>query len=145
MALSFLDWEDPSFQQQFPSVEHVLSGPGLCNLHAAISKRTSAPAAADIFAQANSDRHSAAALRLFTKVAGHVLGNLVLAVAAWDGVFLCGSVARSLASAADLPTLRQSFHGAGRMSGWLKRVPIALLTEEYPALKGLAVVPLDAS
>ena len=74
-----------------------------------------------------------------------MLGNQVLAVAAWDGVFLCGSVARSLVNTADLAILRQAFEGTGRMSGWMKRVPIAFLTEEYPALAGLAVLPLRLS
>ena len=146
MSLNFPDWPDIGMQRQFPSVEHVLSGRGLCNLHAAISKAaTPCAAAADIFSQAGTDPHCAAALRLFTQIAGNVLGNLVLAVAAWDGVFLCGSVARSLAKTADLAVFRQAFEGTGRMSAWMKRVPVALLTEEYPALAGLAVLPLRTS
>ncbi len=145
MSLNFPDWEDTGMQRQFPSVEHALSGRGLCNLHAAISKAASpCTTPAEVFSRANSDPHSTAALRLFTQIAGNVLGNLVLAVAAWDGVFLTGSVARNLAQTADLATLRQSFEGTGRMSAWMKRVPIALLTEESPALTGLAVLPLGA-
>jgi glucokinase len=145
MSLSFHDWPSIDMQRRFPSVEHVLSGRGICNLHAAISKDTKPCTAADIFARAGDDPQYAATLQLFTKVAGTVLGNLVLAVAAWDGVFLCGSVARSLVNTADLPALRQAFEGTGRMSAWMKRVPIAFLTEEYPALAGLAVLPLRLS
>ena len=146
MSLNFPDWPDINLQRQFPSVEHVLSGRGLCNLHAAISKAaTPCAAAADIFNPASTDPHCAAAHRLFTQISGNVLGNLVLAVAAWDGVFLCGSVARSLAKTADLAVFRQAFEGTGRMSAWMKHVPMALLTEEYPALAGLAVLPLRTS
>jgi glucokinase len=141
MSLNFPGWEDAALQRQFPSVEHVLSGPGLSNLHAAISEAAAPCAAADIFNRAEADPHCAAALRQFTQIAGSVLGNLVLAVAAWDGVFLCGSVARSLAKTADLARFRQAFEGTGRMSAWMKRVPIALLTDEHPALAGLAVLP----
>lgn len=142
MSLNFPDWEDVNLQRQFPSVEHVLSGRGLSNLCAAISKIAIPYDAPSIFSRASADPHCAKALRLFTQVAGNVLGNLVLAVAAWDGVFLCGSVARSLATTADIAALRQAFEGTGRMSAWMKRVPVALLTEEYPALSGLAVLPL---
>ncbi|MFZ0569139.1 MAG: ROK family protein [Rhodomicrobium sp.] len=145
MSLTFPDWGDDTLQRKFPSVEHVLSGPGLLNLHAAISNATPSTAAADIFAQASADPHCSATVRLFTQVTGSVLGNLVLAVAAWDGVFLCGSVAKGLAQVVDLASLRQAFEGTGRMSAWMKRVPIALLTEETPAFAGLAVLPLGAS
>ncbi len=145
MSLAFQDWPDAGMRRQFPSVEHVLSGHGIRDLYAALAKSAAPASAADIFARVEADPHSAAALELFTKVAGSVLGNLVLATAAWDGVFLCGSVARSLAKTADVTLFRQAFEGTGRMSARLKRVPIALLTEEYPALAGLAVLPLPAS
>ena len=145
MALAFHDWPDIAMQRRFPSVEHVLSGHGIRDLYAALSKSVAPASAADIFARAGADPHSAATLELFTKVAGSVLGNLVLATAAWDGVFLCGSVARSLAKTADVALFRQAFEGTGRMSARMKGVPIALLTEEHPALAGLAVLPLPAS
>lgn len=143
MSLAFADRDGKTLPPNFSSVEDVLSGRGLCNLHAAISNATPAGAAADIFTQAHAGPHSSAALRLFTQITGNVLGNLVLAVAAWDGVFLCGSVAKGLARVVDLATLRQAFEGTGRMSAWMKRVPIAVLTGEHPALTGLAVLPLS--
>ncbi|MGO9171440.1 MAG: ROK family protein [Rhodomicrobium sp.] len=143
MALTFSGWGDDSLRQEFTSVEHVLSGRGLCNLHAAVSNDTHAHAPSDIIAKASADPNHATTLRLFTQIAGDVLGNLVLAVAAWDGVFLCGSVARGFAQAADLSILRQAFEGTGRMSEWKKRVPLALVTKNDAALTGLAVLPLD--
>ncbi len=142
MSLAFPDWGDSTLQRKFTAVEDALSGRGLSNLHAAISNARSTDAPADIFTRANADPQSSAAIRLFTQITGNVLGNLVLAVAAWDGVFLCGSVAKGLAGAVHLDTLRQTFEGSGRMSTWMKRVPIALLTDENPALTGLAVLPL---
>ena len=142
MSLTFSGWGDDSLRQKFMSVEHALSGHGLCNLHAAIANDTPALAPSEIIAKANSDPRYATTLRLFTQIAGDVLGNLVLAVAAWDGVFLCGSVARGFAPAADLSLLRQSFEGTGRMSEWKKQIPLALVTNDDAALIGLAVLPL---
>ncbi len=143
MSLTFPGWDDKPLDRKFNSVEDVLSGRGLCNLHAALVDVTPTDSAADIFAKANADPRYSATLRLFTQITGNVLGNLVLAVAAWDGVFLCGSVARGLTRVVDLVIFRQAFEGTGRMSSWLKRVPISLLTDEYPALTGLAVLPLS--
>jgi glucokinase len=145
VSLAFPDWDDIALQRQFPSVEHVLSGRGIANLHAALSKSPTQLEAAGIFSGAGTDPDCAATLRLFTRIAGNVLGNLVLASAAWDGVFLCGSVARSLAKYADLSVFREAFEGTGPRSAWLKRVPVALLSDENPALAGLAVLPLPAS
>jgi glucokinase len=142
MSLTFPDWEDKALERKFRSVEDVLSGRGLCDLHASLTNATPYPAAADIFEQAATDACCAATLKLFTQIAGNVLGNLALAVAAWDGVFLCGSVAVALCRVADNATLRQAFE-RGRMGSWMKRVPIAILTQEHPALTGLAVLPID--
>jgi glucokinase len=145
MSLCFPDWDEPALPRQFPSVEHVLSGRGIANLHAAPSKEPAQLAAPEIFERAGTDPHCAVTLRLFTRIAGNVLGNLVLASAAWDGVFLCGSVARSLAKSADTQLFREAFEGTGPRAEWLGRVPVALLTDENPALAGLAVLPLPAS
>ncbi len=142
MSLAFSGWDDNSLRRKFSSVEHVLSGRGLSNLHAVIANEALTRAPADIIAGVSADPHCAATLRLFTQIVGEVLGNLVLAVAAWDGVFLCGSVARGFAQAADLVLLRQAFEGTGRMSEWKKQIPIALVTNDDATLTGLAVLPL---
>jgi glucokinase len=144
MSLAFREWEEKALESKFASVEDVLSGRGICNLHAAISNATTYPAAADVFKHAASDAHCAATLKAFTQIAGNVLSNLSLAVAAWDGVFLCGSVAVGLSQVADHATLRQAFE-RGRMASWMKGVPIAVLTQKNPALTGLAVLPMGAN
>ncbi len=141
MSLNFTDWGNLNLKQQFSSVEAVLSGHGLSNLYTAISN-TAGEAPASIIARATTDAHGAAALRLFAQIAGSVLGDLVLAVAAWDGVCLCGSVAQGLARAGDHALLRHAFEGTGRMSEWKKKIPIALVTREDAALAGLAILTL---
>jgi len=140
MSIAF---PDDTLRHEFMSAEHVLSGQGLCNLHAAIAKEPCSLHPSEVIAQANANSHSAEALRIFTLVAGDVLGNLVLAVAAWDGVYLFGSVAKSFAKVADLGLLRQAFENKGPMTGRMKRIPIALITLEDAPLAGLATLPLD--
>ena len=51
MSLTFTGWGDDSLRQKFISVEHVLSGRGLCNLHAAIANDAPAHAPSDIIAR----------------------------------------------------------------------------------------------
>jgi glucokinase len=145
MSLAFPDWEDPSLARLFPSVEHVLSGRGLANLYAGLSKSSMVLAPNEVLNRPGPDPHADATLLLLTKIAGNVLGNLVLATAAWDGVFLCGSVARNLVKNAGPAIFREAFEGIGPRNTWLRRVPVALLTEENPALLGLAVLPLPSA
>ncbi len=145
MTLVFPQWRDERLGLKFKSVEQILCGPGLSKLRAAIANEEPSLSSAEVLASAGSDPHSSDALGLFTQIAGNVLGNLALAVAAWDGVFLCGSVARGFAAVADLALLRQALEDKGPMKEWMKRVPIALITKEDTALAGLASMPLDVS
>ncbi len=142
MSIAFPEGRDGAMHRQFTSVERVLSGQGLSDLHAAIANEPGSLHPAEVIAQVKTNPHSSEALRLFTLVAGDVLGNLVLAVAAWDGVYLFGSVAKSFAKVADLGLLRQAFEKKGPMTARMKQVPIALITLDDAPLAGLASLPL---
>jgi glucokinase len=144
MSLNFPVWPDNSLRQRFTSAEHVLSGRGLCNLRAAILNEPYSHDTADFISWVQSGLRCAETLRLFTQIAGEVLGNLALAVAAWDGVYLCGSVAKAFASVADLPLLRQVFEDKGPMTERMRTIPIALITRDDAALAGLAALGQDA-
>ncbi len=128
---------------RFLSVEHVLSGGGLSELYAAMGNGTAKLSCREILARVETDKSCSAALQVFTQIAGNVLGDLTLAVAAWGGVFLCGTVARAFAKAADLGLLREAFEDKGPMKEWMQRVPTALITNEDAALTGLAVLPME--
>jgi len=82
------------------------------------------------------------AVRIFSDVFAQALGNLVLAVAAWDGVFVFGSVAREWARIADHSRFRSIFEDKGAMQQHLTRVPIAIVTAEDVTLAGLAAIPV---
>jgi glucokinase len=142
MSLPLPEGYETRLQPEFKSVEHVLSGRGLSNLHAALNDDEAVLPAADICARATWDPKCAATLRLFTQIAGDVLGNLALAVAAWDGVYLFGSVAKGFASVADHALLREAFQDKGAMTEWMKRIPVALVEKEDAALYGLAALPI---
>jgi glucokinase len=142
MSLRLPEDAEASLRPRFKSVEHVLSGRGLSNLHSALTKDEAVLEAADICSQATSDPKRMATLDFFTHIAGDVLGNLALAVTAWDGVFLFGSVAKGFAHVADHARFREVFEDKGAMSEWMKRIPVALVEKQDAAMFGLAALPI---
>jgi glucokinase len=142
MSLRLPKGYEVRLRSRFKSVEHALSGRGLANFHAALHEGASPREAEEICGRAASDPECSATLRLFTQIVGDVLGNLALAVAAWDGVFLCGSVAKGFAHAADHALFREVFENKGAMGEWMKRIPVALIEKEDAALFGLAALPI---
>ena len=72
-------------------------------------------------------------------------GDLVLATAAWDGAFLCGSVARAWLGVADVDAFRSAFESKGPMRNRLGRVPTFLINEPEPALVGLTHAEVAAA
>ncbi len=142
MSLFLPNAHEASLRPRFKSVEDVLSGRGLANLHSALGNDEAALEAADICSRASSDPKCASTLSLFTQIAGDVLGNLALAVTAWDGVFLFGSVAKGFAHVADHVRFREAFEDKGAMVEWMKRIPVALVEKQDAALFGLAALPI---
>ena len=142
MTLPLPDTHEASLRPRFKSVEDVLSGRGLVNLHGALGNDVGALDAAEICRRASSDPKCASTLSLFTQIAGDVLGNLALAVAAWDGVFLFGSVAKGFVHVADHARLREAFEDKPAMVQWMKRIPVALVEKQDAALFGLAALPM---
>lgn len=133
------------------TVEDVLSGAGVAKVYASLAKNAShmqtASDAADtmadaVLARAGSDPIAAATVRLLSRLIGQVTGDIVLSTAAWDGAFLCGSVARAWLRIGDIDIFRAEFERKGSMSSRMARVPTyALLTDE-PALLGLSYADL---
>jgi glucokinase len=138
MSLPLPEGHETVLRAKFKSVEHALSGRGLPKLHASLSGDASYYAAEEICTR--SEPKFEATLRVFTKIAGDVLGNLALALAAWDGVFLVGSVAKGFAHAADHGAFREAFENKGPMMELMRRIPLALIEKGDAALFGLAAL-----
>jgi glucokinase len=142
MSLPLPEGHETALRPAFKTVEHVLSGRGLADLNATLGDHASGYTAAEICTRSGADPRCASTLKIFTQIAGDVLGNLALAFAAWDGVFLFGSVAKGFAHVAEHGPLRQAFENKGPMSDLMRRVPLALVEKEDAALYGLAVLPI---
>ncbi|MGB0086484.1 MAG: ROK family protein [Rhodomicrobiaceae bacterium] len=128
------------------SVEDVLSGRGVAPLYGRIAKRTGREAAggvggAEIFARAAEDDIAAETVRRFSALLGRIAGDLVLAAAAWGGVYLCGSVASGWAAAGGARYFRAAFEDKGAMTERMRHVYSGIITRDDVALVGLTHLP----
>ncbi len=128
------------------SYERFLSGGGLCNIVEALSRLRgrSAPPGMKPEDVSNGARQGdplcRQALEMFFSVFGALAGDQVLALGAWDGVFLSGGLVPKL-----LPELLASdfmprFSDKGRFRGAVACVPVAAVVHPQPGLLGAAVI-----
>jgi len=124
--------------------EHILSGPGLVNLHAALGRlrgvqvaERSPPEIADA-ALAGADALARETLHTFCGWLGSVVGNLVMLYGAQGGVYLAGGI---------LPQIREfllhsdfvaRFRDKGAMRPMLERVPVNLIEHGQLGVLGAA-------
>jgi glucokinase len=122
------------------SAERLLSGLGLELIHRALAgQRLSAP---EITGRAL-DGSSVACretVETFCAVLGSVAGNVALTLGATGGMYIGGGIVPRLGRLFTGSRFRERFEGKGRLSGYLARIPTWLITEEYPALRGVAAM-----
>lgn len=127
------------------SGDRLLSGPGLELLHATRRELAGSGGArlpaAGIFEQAAAgDAACRATLTLYARLLGQAAGDLVLTLAAWDGLFLAGGVLQRHPEAFDAAAFRAGFEAKGPHSRLMATVPTALVTHPWPGLLGAAVI-----
>ena len=126
------------------SVERVLSGPGLSNLHEAICgldgiELDSVPSAGEVGEGAGAgDPVCLEAIRLFSGWLGAVAGDLALTFGARGGVYVGGGVVPRLGDLFDTDVFLRRFVGKGRFESYLEPVPVALVLRTESSLAGLA-------
>ncbi len=130
------------------TVEDFLSGAGVGRLyaalvHAAVDGAAQDERAADaVFSASASDLTAARTAQMFSRLLGRITGDLVLATAAWDGAFLCGSVARAWLEVANVAAFREAFEDKGPMRERMAKVPTLVINTPEPALLGLTYADL---
>lgn len=146
----------PDISSSWPyTIEDVLSGHGVVRLYEAITEAAGSPVssvtatdvgrtAEAVFARSQTDPLAAETVRVLSRLIGDVAGNLVLATSAWDGAFLCGSVARAWLKVGDVVTFRSAFQHKSSMSERMSCVPTYLIATNEPALLGLTYGDLKA-
>jgi glucokinase len=125
------------------SVERLLSGPGLADLHQALAEmsgQTARPIAPDEVTRRAlaGDPACAAALGRFCAILGSVAGDFALALGARRGVYIAGGIAPAILGFIESSDFRRRFEAKGRMSDYLKAIPTLVVTATHAALTGAA-------
>ena len=127
------------------SNERLICGPGLVNIHRALSEIAGEDPGpmqpADITARARAgDPRCMRAVDVFCAVFGAIAGDLVLTLGAWDGVFLTGGLVPKMLDALQHSGFRQRFEHKGRFSPNMARVPSMAVLHPHAGLLGAAAL-----
>ena len=133
------------------SAERVASGMGLletcqilCEADGVDASAFGGAAAVTEAALAGHHAQALEALQIFCGVLGAVAGNLALTLGARGGVYIGGGVVPRLGTWFDGSPFRERFEAKGRFGGYLREVPVWVITSaQSPALLGAASA-LDA-
>ncbi len=124
------------------SAERVLSGMGLENIYEAlaaregIEQRLNAKEIGDAYL--NKDPLANAAFEQLFVYLARVVGDLVLNVESRGGVFIAGGIIPRYLEQFKNSNFRQVMQEKGRMSAFVGKTPVFVITAEYPGLMGCA-------
>ncbi|MGI4842992.1 MAG: glucokinase [Janthinobacterium lividum] len=125
------------------SAERLLSGMGLELIHWAVSgRRLDAPG----ITRAAIDGSCADCVKtvgIFCAVLGSVAGNVALTLGATGGMYIGGGIVPRLGKLFTESAFRARFEDKGRLGPYLARIPTYLITEQYPALRGVSAMLSD--
>jgi len=130
------------------SNERLICGPGLVNIHRALSEIAGQDPGLlepkDITARAAAgDELAMRAVDVFCAVFGAISGDLVLTLGAWDGVFLTGGLVPKMLDSLRHSGFRQRFEYKGRFSPTMARVPSLAVMHPRAGLLGAAGYAVD--
>lgn len=123
------------------SAERLLCGSGLSNLHMArmqIEKGVAATFAPHIITQAalEGDADCEKSFNLFCGMLGRFAGNLALTFGSFGGVYLSGGILPRYLNFIKNSPFRQEFENKGRLSYFIRDIPVYVVTHENPGLLG---------
>ena len=128
------------------SAERILSGPGLSNLHEALSaiegRASGRLDAHEITAQAMKDAKSFCGntLSRFCAIMGSVAGDIALVIGARSGVLLAGGILPAVADFFSASDFRARFEAKGRFEAYMKNIPTQLIVQDNAGLIGAAAI-----
>lgn len=132
------------------SNERLICGPGLVNIHRALSEIAGEDPGpmrpVDITARAaQGDLRCMRTIDVFCAVFGAIAGDLVLTTGAWDGVYLTGGLVPKMLHELQHSGFRQRFEHKGRFSSNMAAVPTLAVVHSHPGLLGAAALALQYS
>jgi glucokinase len=125
------------------SAERLLSGMGLELIHwARTGKRLDAPNITKAAIDGTSG-DCVQTVETFCAILGSVAGNVALTLGATGGMYVGGGIVPRLGRLFTGSSFRARFEDKGRLSPYLARIPTYLITEEFPALRGVSAMLSD--
>lgn len=154
MQISLLRWM--LRRHDHVSVERVCSGSGIPNLYAFLKEQGAheeperlalrlgeAPDPAVVIRENAQDPVegcdlSRAAMELFVKILGAEAGNLALKLLPTGGLFLAGGLPPRIIPMLETGAFMEAFTSKGRLSAWVRRIPVLVALDLDVGLKGAA-------
>ena len=123
------------------SIERVLSGPGLQNLHEALNEieGLAEPPCdpSDISARAlRGEKTCARTIDRFCLILGSVAGDFALTYGARGGLYIAGGISPSILPILEKSDFRKRFEAKGRFQSYLAAIPTQVILDGYAAFLG---------
>lgn len=133
------------------SIERLICGPGLLNMHRALAeidgRETHIDDPALITAEALEDprSHCGATLARFCAILGAAAGDIALTTGARGGVYIAGGIAPRILPFLKASPFRERFERKGRFKDYMAAIPTKVILHKHAALLGAARVAFSAS
>lgn len=128
------------------SIERLICGPGLLNMHRALAeiegRESHIDDPAEITSTALKDPNSpcGATLARFCAILGAVAGDIALTTGARGGVFIAGGIAPRILPFLKASPFRERFERKGRFQPYMEAIPTKVILHKQAALLGAARV-----
>lgn len=128
------------------SIERLICGPGLLNMHRALAqidgRESHIDDPAQITEEALADPRSAcgATLARFCAILGAVAGDVALTMGSRGGVYIAGGIAPRILPFLKASPFRERFERKGRFQPYMAAIPTWVITHKHAALLGAARV-----
>ncbi len=128
------------------SIERLICGPGLLNMHRALARidgretHIDDPAEITETALRDPDSPCGATLARFCAILGAVAGDIALTTGARGGVYIAGGIAPRILDFLKASPFRRRFERKGRFQPYMAAIPTWVITHKHAALLGAARV-----
>lgn len=128
------------------SIERLICGPGLLNMHRALAeidgRETHVDDPAEITRDALADprSHCGVTLARFCAILGAVAGDVALTMGARGGIYIAGGIAPRILPFLQASPFRERFERKGRFQDYMAAIPTKVIMHKHAALLGSARV-----
>ena len=128
------------------SIERLICGPGLLNMHRALAEidgresHIDDPAEITRDALADPRSHCGATLARFCAILGAVAGDVALTMGARGGIYIAGGIAPRILPFLQASPFRERFERKGRFQDYMAAIPTKVIMHKHAALLGSARV-----